>query len=465
MIDRFIKLILILLFLVTPIGMGSTELWAFSTMELGILLLIILWAVQNMKKQRTMASGQQFRVPMIMLSVFLCLVLFQMLNLPSKAIEVISPRTFEVRHQLQLTSDPLPMVSLSFFPYATKTEFFKWITLAGFFLFLLHWKPLDNENRTLTLLMFVILIVGFFESLYGIGEVFGGKTGDLTGMGTFVNRNHFAGYLLMVIPLSIGFLFSREANQSRRFRSWVEHVSSLDGRGILIGFAVIVMILGLIFSASRMGISSLLLSFTFMTIFVRNPGGERTFSKKSVLILGLALVWAAWIGLDAVISRFFGSSEDFGKRWDIWVGTLQIIKDFPLFGSGLGTFVQVFPMHSSIHVRGLVTHAENDFLQLASEVGLIGFGLILALFVFLFFRVASGLRKLSQGEPRRYIGMGALVGILALMFHSLVERNIQVPANSFLYAFLWTVVLQTTRTRDPLRSSSPTKRDRRNERN
>ena len=459
MIDRFIKLILILLFVVTPMGMGSTELWAFSTMELGILLLIILWAVQNIKKQKTMASGQQFRVPMVLLSVFLCLVLFQMLNLPSKAIAIISPKTFEVRQQLQLTNDPLPMISLSFFPHATKTEFFKWITLAGFFLFLLHWKPLDNEYRILTQLMLVILMVGFIESLYGIGEVFGAKTGASTGMGTFVNRNHFAGYLLMVIPLSIGFLFSREANQTRRFRSWVQHLSSLDGRGILIGFAVIVMILGLIFSASRMGISSLLLSFTFMTIFVRNPGGERTFSKKSILILGLALVWAAWIGLDAVISRFFTSSEDFGKRWEIWVGTLQIIKDFPLFGSGLGTFDQIFPMHSSLHVRGLVTHAENDFLQLASEVGLIGFGLLLALFVFLFFRVASGLRKLSQGEPRRYIGIGALVGILALMFHSLVERNIQVPANSFLYTFLWVVVLQTTRTRDPLGSSGPAKRN------
>jgi len=356
------------------------------------------------------------------------------------------------------------MISLSFFPYATKTEFFKWMTLAGFFLFLLHWKPLDNEYRILNQLIFVILIVGFFESLYGIGEVFG-KTSDPAGMGTFVNRNHFAGYLLMVIPLSIGFLFSREANQSRRFRSWVQHLSSLDGRGLLIGFSVIVIILGLVFSASRMGISSLLLSFTFMTIFVRNAGGESMFSKKSVLILGLALIWAGWIGLDAVISRFFSSSEDFGKRWEIWVGTLQIIKGFPLFGSGLGTFVQVFPMHSSIHVRGLVTHAENDFLQLASEVGLIGFGLLLALFVFLFFRVASGLRKLSPGEPRRYIGMGALVGILALMFHSLVEKNIQVPANSFLYAFLWVVVLLTTRTRDPLKPSSPTKPDRRNERN
>src|SRR4030042_6941393 len=115
MTDRFMKLILILLFVVTPMGMGSTELWAFSTMELGILLLIILWAIQGIDNQQFAISGKRFRIPMILLSLFLFLVLFQMLYLPSKAIGIISPRTFEVRHQLQLTNDPWPMISLSFF--------------------------------------------------------------------------------------------------------------------------------------------------------------------------------------------------------------------------------------------------------------------------------------------------------------------------------------------------------------
>jgi hypothetical protein len=53
----------------------------------------------------------------------------------------------------------------------------------------------------------------------------------------------------------------------------------------------------------------------------------------------------------------------------------------------------------------------------------------------------GGIRSLSPEEPQRYIGVGGLVGIVALMFHSLVERNIQVPANAFLYAVLWAMVL------------------------
>jgi O-antigen ligase len=177
---------------------------------------------------------------------------------------------------------------------------------------------------------------------------------------------------------------------------------------------------------------------------LRSRKGERWFSKKSALILGLAVLWGAWIGLDAVISRFFTTSEDFGKRWQIWADTSQIIKDFPLFGAGLGTFAQIFPMHRSFHIRGLVSHAENDFLQLASDTGLIGLGLLLAVFVYLFFKAATRVRALSEGEPQRYIAIGGLVGILAIMFHSLVERNIQVPANALLYTVLWAIVLATT---------------------
>jgi len=154
------------------------------------------------------------------------------------------------------------------------------------------------------------------------------------------------------------------------------------------------------------------------------------------------MLWAAWIGLDAVISRFFTTSESFEDRWTIWVNTFRIIQDYPLFGTGIGTFVQVFPMYRSFHIRGLMTHAENDFLQLISEVGLLGIGLLGILFFYLFYRGVSGIRSLSFRDPKKYVGMGGIVGILALMFHSFVEKNIQVPSNAFLYTFIWTLVLR-----------------------
>ena len=435
-------------------------------MELGILLIIILWGIQSGIGNRQLAitlnselknlpsaiSYQPSAFALILLSLFLLLVLFQMLPLPPTIIKIISPKTFALRNSL--TFDLSPLTSpLSFVPFATKIEFLKWLTLSGLFFFLLYWRHLywRHSNKDVIRLILIIMLVGIAESLYGMLEFFSGHRYilnlDMKALvssvtGTFIDRNYFAGYLLMVIPLSLGYFFSREALQRSRFMGWRHWLSSLDGKTLLISFGIIVMILGLLFSASRMGIVSLLLSFSLISFLFRESQRGQRFSKTTVLIFGLAMLWAVWIGLDAVISRFFIVSESFEERWMIWVNTFQIFKDFPLIGSGLGTFVHIFPMYRSFHIRGLVTHAENDFLQLGSEVGLIGIGLLLILFLFLFFKVVSGIRSLSQRDSQRYIGMGGVVGILALMFHSLVERNIQVPANAFLFTFIWAAVLK-----------------------
>jgi O-antigen ligase len=295
------------------------------------------------------------------------------------------------------------------------------------------------------------MFVGIAESLYGMLEFFSGhhyilnldmKASAVTG--TFINRNYFAGYLLMVIPLSVGYFFSREFFQRSWFMGWRHWFSSLDGKTILIIFGIILMILALLFSASRMGIVSLLLSFSLISFLFRESQRGQRFSKTTVLIFGLALLWAVWIGLDAVISRFFTTTESFKERWMFWVNTFQIFKDFPVLGSGLGTFVHIFPMYRSFHIRGLVTHAENDFLQLSSEVGLVGIGLLLLVFAFLFFRVVLAIRSFHSRDSKKYIGIGGMVGILALMFHSFVERNIQIPSNAFLFTFIWAVILRVS---------------------
>ncbi len=497
--NSVIKLILIILLVFTPLAFGSVAIWAFSLMELGILLIIVLHVLQvSFLRPSSFVPGSSssianseprtpnsaidynsaFPIPRsawVLCSLFLVLILLQMVPLPAAWVSGISPQTYILRTQLldapflndlmtnysmtdhSMTNSPFPvshgLFPISFLPFATKIEFFKWATLMGLFFFLLRWKLLANGQRATRHFILVIMLVGIIEAFYGILEFFSGhrhilylEGKDLMSsvMGTFINRNTFAGYLLMVIPLSVGFLMAREAGQNISFRNWRHRLASLDGKTILLGFGVILMILGLLFSASRMGIVSLLLSFTLISFLFRGHRLGQKFSRTTVLIFGLALLWGAWIGLDAVISRFFAASEDFEIRWMFWANTAQILKDFPLFGSGLGTFAQIFPMYRSFHIRGIVTHAENDFLQLASETGLIGSGLLFFLFLFLFIKAFAGIRSLSYAAPHRNLAIGGLVGILALMFHSLVERNMQIPANALLFTFLWALVLKIT---------------------
>jgi O-antigen ligase len=449
MIDYLIELILIFLFIFTPIAFGSLELWAISLTELGILLIIIFFVIQNFfLKDHPIHPFTHLRINLmiLLLSLFLILILFQIIPLPSGMLKIISPKTYELRQSLGLESSTSNF-QLSFVPFLTRIEFFKWLTLAGFFLFLLSWRlsnrPLMNQ------LIPVIMLVGIAESLYGMFEFFSGH-GHILHLdlsisyvyGTFINRNNFAGYLEMVIPLSMGYLFSRETLQRSPFMGWRNRLSSLDGKALLIAFGIMVMILGLLFSSSRMGILSLLLSFSLLSLLFRDRQKKKRYSKTSVLILVLALLWAAWIGLDAVISRFFSTSETLEERWSYWMDTFQIFKDFPLFGSGLGTFVQIYPMYRSIPMQVSLAHAENDYLELVSEVGLIGVGLLLILFSFLLYKGVSGIRSLSPSQSERYIGMGGLVSVLALMFHSVIERNIQVPANALLYTFIWALILK-----------------------
>jgi O-antigen ligase len=463
MIDRLIQILLALFLIFTPIAFGSMEVWGFSLMELGILFVILLGTIQSLIR-KALASfesdairNQQAAIPVIFLGLFLLFVLIQMLALPPGLLKILSPKTYALRSALSVKPSALSF-PLSFYPFLTQVEFLKWLALIALFLFLLQWTALNKGRGTL---ISVIMFVGIFESLYGMMEFFSGHEHILhvdasslvsSVSGTFINRNYFAGYLLMVIPLAIGHIFHRESFNGDLSMGWRRRLSSVDGKTYFLVFGVILMILGLLFSASRMGIMSLLLSFTVFTLLFRNPGKRQRVAKIPILILGLAVLWGAWISLDAVISRFFAISEVFEMRGEIWANTLQIIKDFPLLGSGLGTFIQIFPAYRSFHVEGFVSHAENDFLQLASEVGLLGMGLLTVAFVLLLRRAISGIRKLPREDSQRYIGIGGLVGILALMVHSTVERNIQVPANAFLFTFILALVLKiSTLKREPIR--------------
>ncbi len=461
MMNRMIKYVLVGLILFTPIIFGSMEVWAFSIMELAILFMIVLKLTQSLtsrtwgsslSSQHSPFRNPQTVVPFVLLSFFLCLILFQMVSLPPGIMGVLSSKTLRLGHFLSMPESPALVsdsnLKISFVPFATRVEFFKWFALVAFFLFLLSW---DARDRVLLNLIPVVMAAGVGEAFYGMFEFFTGhryilnlEASSLTSSvtGTFINPNYFAGYLLMVIPVSMGYLFSRSYFRHGPFSGWRQRLLALEGKDLLISFGILVMILGLLFSASRMGILSLLLSLGIVSLFSGYHKRGKSFSPTSLFLLALGILWAGWIGLDAVIGRFFSVSEDFQIRWRIWSDTFRMIKDFPLLGTGLGTFFHAFPLYQSFHIRGVVTHAENDLLQLISEVGILGIGVLLGLFFFLLFHAARQVRSLSHRDPRRSVGIGGMVGILALMFHSLVERNIQVPANAFLFTFIWALVLR-----------------------
>src|SRR4030042_7131015 len=127
MFNRAITLLLIFLILFTPIAFGAMELWAFSVMELGILFIIILWSLQSLIP-RTPTSppvrqagelhtfNPQLKIlnsplTIVLLSLFLLLILFQMISLPSGILKIISPKTFALRQSLSISNFELSALS------------------------------------------------------------------------------------------------------------------------------------------------------------------------------------------------------------------------------------------------------------------------------------------------------------------------------------------------------------------
>jgi O-antigen ligase len=115
-------------------------------------------------------------------------------------------------------------------------------------------------------------------------------------------------------------------------------------------------------------------------------------------------------------------------------------RDYPVFGSGLGSFPVVFPRYSGSATALAYTHAHNDYLEFGAEAGAVGLSL-LGLMVLLSFAAALRAQQLRRDPLMRGLSFAAMMGILALMIHSAADFNLQIPANALtfmlLLAFAW----------------------------
>ena len=121
-----------------------------------------------------------------------------------------------------------------------------------------------------------------------------------------------------------------------------------------------------------------------------------------------------------------------------------MIKSYPLFGTGQGTFIYIYPFFDKERTSGLVEHAHNDYVEILAENGLISGGsLILLVFGTL------GYVALCWGRRRdyfvRWIGLGCLLGVVAILFHSMTDFNLHIPANVVYFVTIYALALNTVR--------------------
>lgn len=255
-----------------------------------------------------------------------------------------------------------------------------------------------------------------------------------------MNRNSFAGFLEMTLAVGIGLQISELAESNRvRFRDrLIEFLGTLLSNKILLRTALAVMVIGMIMSRSRMGnvafFASLVITGLLYVICRRKLTKGVAFLFISLLAVDVAIV-SQWFGLDQVIDRLEHTSLDHESRPNVAQLTLEIIQDYPLMGTGAGTYYTALPEYHDGSWRGFYDLAHNDFLQFPAEFGLPAYGVLIAMVLFALWHGLQAMR-LRKSPLMIGMGFGSFMGITAILIHSTVDFNLQIPANGAYFVIL-----------------------------
>lgn len=261
--------------------------------------------------------------------------------------------------------------------------------------------------------------------------------------GPFVNRNHFATWTLMAAPLCLGYIVART---SRAGIAGASHVNrrtrfarQADGRTLWLTMAGAMMIGALLLSLSRSGIVSLAGAGIASAILLRpHTGAGRGWWIGGALLLTIGLGLAR-ADLPAVADRFSHSGSGVGNRLRIWRDTLPVMRDFPLTGTGVGTYRTAMLYYQRSERVVQFNQAHNHYLQTAAEGGIVLAGLIAWALAAL---VAVVRRRLAADVHGSYwIRAGAATGLIAVALQSVWETGLVMPANAALAAVLTAIAV------------------------
>jgi O-antigen ligase len=264
--------------------------------------------------------------------------------------------------------------------------------------------------------------------------------GDSAG-GTYPNRNHFAGFLEMTLSLGIGLLIAslsdRNADTWKKFfKVTIEWILSPK---MILRLSLCILVIALTTTHSRMGntafFASLIVGGVLGIVLSRRATRNTVLLLASLIVIDLFLV-GSWFGVEKLAKRLEATTmQNVQEREDPAAYTIPLIKDYPVFGSGPGSFYITFPRYRPETVRGYFDYTHNDYAQIAAESGLLGIG-ILGLFVLMTLAVALRAQWHRRDPLMRGMSFACVMGVTAILIHSWVDFNLQIPANAVLFMVL-----------------------------
>lgn len=447
-LDKAIFAGIITVIIFTALAHGAVEAWAVAIFELMIVALMLMWGAKVILDKR--------------LAV----------RVPNTALPLAALLVFALVQSLAFTASDGRALSLSMDVEATRT-----VVLILFFLlvaFIIAANFFTSHQRVRAVAA-ILTVYGLALAVFALVQHFTwngrfywlrqASAGVTSPFGPFVNHNHFAGYMELLMPLPLALVITRAVNRDAR----LFHL-----------FAGTMMAVAAIASLSRGGMISLAAEALFIGLMCLRSEKKRreegkmerkkdgkyslssflSFSVSSLRAAAfIALIAAAivagvyWTGPERVLNRVAQTnimSEDpkaetfFASRGWIWRDTLAMISANPITGVGFGAYETAYPLYSKADVMNSagesysVDRAHNDYLETLADCGIIGGVIVVWLIVSLFRAAARGAR--SHDPLLRAFALGGSTGMFGLLTHSLFDFNLQLPSNALLFLLLAAIV-------------------------
>jgi O-Antigen ligase len=424
-----------------PLALGSVHPPAYVPLLVAGFLLGALALARRRGAQPRDASGLPGAR---LLLAFHALLLLQLLPLPESLLGLLSPGSLSFRRDVALVADGA-WHPISVNPADTARGLAFAAGLSGLYV-AVFWElgePLWRRRlaRVVVLTGGVMTLEALVQApalgnrIYGLYH----PDADWAVFGPYVNRNHFAGYMVMAIPLAFAFTAEAAAELRDAFRrrrlGWLALGEPEGSRSVRRAAEAVVLIVGLVAARSRGGLLGFLASLLALPLAFARTGR----ALASLSFVGVLMAAAVFVDLGP-IRQGFESRGIYASRLALWGDVLPMTRAFPLFGCGFNAFGTAYPAQQTLLKGHWVGQAHNEYLQALVDTGVIGASLLVAL-------LALALRAAWRGAPCSALDAGILGSLLALAAHNAVDFNWQIPANAATYVGLAALALRRERQR------------------
>ncbi len=477
--DTLVEWLMAALLLFMPLAFGVVHAWSelmvivlVGTMVLCVILkhiVVVRWS--GLRRSYDDSSEMHPKwvwswvyIPMLIFIMIICL---QLVPLPSGFVKMVSPNTWELKQTLLsgvAGNSASDWMTLTFYSQATRHDLLMvLVVVMVFFVVVNVYRTAPQIKRLLLVISFVGAIVALLamaQGLFGNGKIFWHVvTGEtILRSGPFVNHGHFGQYINLSIGAALALLLVKlyeavchEKNEQQVAKPAAD-VNRADQRSFMsckvikrltkptmhliwgLSVMIVLSLVTLCLSLTRGGMVSMLVAGVFTTIMmVRNR--RYSFEVLAMVLLAMvAFVCILYTGFDAVYDRLvtLGELKNYDSRLGLVNSLTPVIRKFGIFGIGLGAHAMVYPMWDLTNTGKFVGHAENEYVQVFAETGLVGLLMVVLVVIITwrhYFRCV--------GHERLPICMAALglgYGLLAVMVHSACDFGLHLPAISCLVA-------------------------------